>query len=186
MSYKEYENKRKNNYIKSLDQHRKNKIINKCMDLRKNDFKFIDNMSFNQTILIGILTLGILILSNSIVSIYGNFYGNKIESIIWASIFESLSLGIIITFIFIFVGDVVRRRYGYLGCVKIVVVVSLIRGAFELIGSGIISFMPGISRMLFILAILVPQVMIYYIFKNKNILDSKKAILLILLLTVFI
>ncbi len=186
MFYKDHGSKREYVYGERLNKSRKNKIISKCLDLRKNDFNFIDNMSFNQTVLIGILTLGVLILSNSVVSIHGDFYSNKAESIIWASIFEPLSLGLITTFIFIFVGDDVRSRYGYLGCIKISVVVSLMRGILELIGSGIVSFMPGISRILFILGIVVFQVMTYYIFKNKDILDNKKAILLILLLTVFI
>ncbi|MBY0757062.1 hypothetical protein K5V21_16630 [Clostridium sardiniense] len=186
MLYKEYRSKKKCINSDSLNQCRKNKRISNYIDLRKNDFKFIDNMSLIQTVLLGIIALGILISANSIVAIHGNFYGNEVEAIIWAIIFESLSLAIVSTFIFIFVEDDARSHCGYLGCIRIAIVVSLIRGMFELVGSGIIYSVPSISRIVFILAILVFQVVTYYIFKNKNILYSKKAILLILLLTLFI
>lgn len=186
MLYKKYRNKEEYSNVGSLNQCNASKRISKYMGLRKSEFNFIDNMSLKQTILLGIITLGILILANSAVAIHGNFYGNRIESIMWTTIFESLSLGIISTFIFIFAEDDARGLYGYLGCVKITVVVSLIRGVLELIGSGVVSFMPGISRIIFILAILAFQVVTYYIFKNKNILYSKKAILVVLLLTAFI
>ncbi|MGG7079561.1 hypothetical protein [Clostridium sardiniense] len=186
MLYKKYRNKEEYDSTESLNQDKASKRINKYIDLRKSDFNFIDNMSFKQTVLLGILTLVILILANSAVAIYGNFYGNNIESIMWTAIFESLALGIISTFIFIFAGDDARGRYGYLGCIKITVVVSLIRGVFELVGSGITGLMPSMSRMLFILAMLAFQVVTYMIFKNKNIIYGKKAILVILLLTLFI